>query len=118
MVRDTDHHINSGCRLACHERKRLRECRRRQDTYDVRYKASQMAAFSLYFFSRWDTRSPQEATTKIQAHDQEILAVAFSPASEHLLVTGSADKVRIQLAVVSSICTYPAGAKDRDSPRH
>jgi histone-binding protein RBBP4 len=32
--------------------------------------------------------------TKVQAHDQEILAVAFSPASEHLLVTGSADKVQ------------------------
>lgn len=31
--------------------------------------------------------------TKVQAHDREILAVAFSPASEDLLVTGSADKV-------------------------
>jgi len=40
----------------------------------------------------WDTRSPTEATTKIQAHDREILSLAFSPASEHLVVTGSADK--------------------------
>jgi histone-binding protein RBBP4 len=42
----------------------------------------------------WDTRAPTEAKIKIRAHDQEILAVAFSPATEHLLVTGSADKVR------------------------
>jgi WD40 repeat protein len=42
----------------------------------------------------WDTRAPTEAKAKIRAHEQEILAVAFSPATEHLLVTGSADKVR------------------------
>ncbi|KAF7347509.1 Histone acetyltransferase type B subunit 2 [Mycena venus] len=40
----------------------------------------------------WDTRAPTEASTKIQAHDREILAVSFNPAAEHLLVTGSADK--------------------------
>ncbi|KAJ7269351.1 histone acetyltransferase type B subunit 2 [Mycena haematopus] len=40
----------------------------------------------------WDTRAPTEASTKIQAHDREILAVSFNPACEHLLVTGSADK--------------------------
>jgi len=40
----------------------------------------------------WDTRAPTEAKVKIEAHDREILAVAFSPATEHLLVTGSADK--------------------------
>lgn len=33
---------------------------------------------------------------KVEAHDSEILAVAFSPATENLLVTGSADKVRLR----------------------
>lgn len=30
----------------------------------------------------------------MEAHESEILAVSFSPASEHLLITGGADKVR------------------------
>ena len=47
--------------------------------------------------SSWDTRTPTDAVTKYQAHDREILAVAFSPASEHILVTGSADKVSCPL---------------------
>ena len=38
--------------------------------------------------------------TKFQAHDREILAVAFSPASEHLLITGSADKVSNPVAMI------------------
>ncbi|KAF5380318.1 hypothetical protein D9757_007940 [Collybiopsis confluens] len=33
----------------------------------------------------WDTRAPGGPVTKVQAHDREILAVAFSPASEDLL---------------------------------
>jgi histone-binding protein RBBP4 len=41
----------------------------------------------------WDTRSPTEPKLQIQAHDREILAVACSPAVEHLIVTASADKV-------------------------
>ncbi|CAK5264467.1 unnamed protein product [Mycena citricolor] len=40
----------------------------------------------------WDTRAPTDPSTKIQAHDREILAVAFNPAADHLLITGSADK--------------------------
>jgi histone-binding protein RBBP4 len=40
----------------------------------------------------WDTRAPTEATTKIQAHDREILSCAFSPSCEYLIITGSADK--------------------------
>ncbi|KAG1886065.1 WD40-repeat-containing domain protein [Suillus subluteus] len=40
----------------------------------------------------WDTRAPTEATTKIQAHDREILSCAFSPSSDYLIITGSADK--------------------------
>ncbi|KAE9400975.1 histone acetyltransferase type B subunit 2 [Gymnopus androsaceus JB14] len=43
----------------------------------------------------WDTRAPNGPVTKVQAHDREILSVAFSPASEDLLVTGSADKTAI-----------------------
>ncbi|TDL20887.1 WD40 repeat-like protein [Rickenella mellea] len=39
----------------------------------------------------WDTRT-KEATTKVEAHEREILAVAFSPAQENLIITGSADK--------------------------
>lgn len=46
---------------------------------------------------RWDTRAPTEATAKIQAHDREILSCAFSPACEHLIITGSADKVRMDI---------------------
>lgn len=32
---------------------------------------------------------------KTQAHDREILAVAFNPTVDYLLLTGSADKVRL-----------------------
>lgn len=48
---------------------------------------------SAYWFSSWDLRTPSAATIDIQAHDREILSVAFSLAQEHLLITGSADKV-------------------------
>ncbi|KAG6911313.1 hypothetical protein DXG01_002152 [Tephrocybe rancida] len=43
----------------------------------------------------WDKRAPANATTKVEAHDQEILAVAFSPSTPHLIITGSADKTCI-----------------------
>ena len=46
-------------------------------------------------WTSWDTRSPLDPKVKVEAHESEILAVAFSPANEHLLVTGSADKVCI-----------------------
>ncbi|TFY67976.1 hypothetical protein EVG20_g3738 [Dentipellis fragilis] len=39
----------------------------------------------------WDTRQRQ-STSSVKAHEQEILAVAFNPATEHLLLTGSADR--------------------------
>ncbi|CCM03663.1 uncharacterized protein FIBRA_05807 [Fibroporia radiculosa] len=39
----------------------------------------------------WDKRVSAEPTTKIQAHDREILTVAFSPSTDYLLLTGSAD---------------------------
>lgn len=56
--------------------------------------------------SRWDTRTPSEPTNKIQAHDREILAVSFSPASEHLLVTGSADKVCFSYFHTALTCSF------------
>ncbi|PSS29686.1 hypothetical protein PHLCEN_2v2834 [Hermanssonia centrifuga] len=43
----------------------------------------------------WDTRASPEPVTKIQAHDREILAVAYSPARDYLLLTGSADNTII-----------------------
>ena len=41
----------------------------------------------------WDTKSPKEPIVKFEAHEKEILSVAFALANEHLIVTGSADKV-------------------------
>ncbi|KAI0652363.1 histone acetyltransferase type B subunit 2 [Trametes meyenii] len=42
----------------------------------------------------WDTRDATKPATQLQAHDREILAVAFTPNPQfpHLLLTGSADK--------------------------
>lgn len=51
-----------------------------------------MHSLNVYFI-RWDTRSPKEPSNKIEAHEKEILAVAFSLANENLIITGSADKV-------------------------
>lgn len=51
-------------------------------------------------FCSWDTRQ-KAPTTSMQAHDQEILAVAFNPGAETLLITGSADKVRLRSCGVS-----------------
>ena len=39
----------------------------------------------------------------MQAHDQEILAVAFNPGVETLLITGSADKVRLRSSGVAGM---------------
>jgi len=42
----------------------------------------------------WDTRSPDRTKPRqqVEAHDKEILAVAFSPSNEYLILTGSSDK--------------------------
>ncbi|KAJ7897260.1 WD40 repeat-like protein [Mycena olivaceomarginata] len=67
----------------------------------------------------WDTRAPTEASTKIQAHDREILAVSFSPAAEHLLVTGSADKVlilRCALVALTDSTLSPSSCTTCGSP--
>jgi len=46
----------------------------------------------------WDTRgnsgSAVKPTSRVQAHDAEINAIAFAPHNENILITGSADKVR------------------------
>jgi WD40 repeat protein len=62
----------------------------------------------------WDARAATAPTHSLEAHDREILAVAFSPAVDHLLITGSADKVRslflalftIQLTFTNSPSSY------------
>lgn len=46
-------------------------------------------------YTSWDTRTPDDPVTKMQAHDREILSVGFNPAIDYLLLTGSADKVAI-----------------------
>jgi len=40
----------------------------------------------------WDTRSAKDPSTKLEAHDREILSVAFGLEDGNLLITGSADK--------------------------
>lgn len=78
--------------MARNQRKRIRQCGGRQDAFTVSSPGTPSVNQSNRLFS-WDTRAPTEATAKIQAHDREILSCAFSPACEHLIVTGSADKV-------------------------
>jgi WD40 repeat protein len=67
-------------------------------------------------FCSWDTRQ-KAPTSSIQAHDQEILAVAFNPGVESLLITGSADKVRSlpNTAVSQGLLT---GGSDNLDARH
>lgn len=45
---------------------------------------------------RWDTREADRSkpAQQVEGHSDGILAVAFSPASEHLILTGSHDKAR------------------------
>lgn len=48
---------------------------------------------------RWDIRDPgAKPKHSIEAHKAEVNCIKFSPANEHILLTGSADKV-ILLAV-------------------
>ena len=67
--------------------------------------------------ARWDTRSPAEPSTKVQAHDREILACAFNPAQESLLITGSADKVCPRNRPVT-VCIHCERFLDHCPPRH
>lgn len=71
----------------------------------------------MAYRARWDTRSPAEPTTKVRAHDREILACAFNPAQESLLITGSADKVR-PINRSDSHCIYHTCFLDHCPPRH
>lgn len=57
----------------------------------------------------WDTRASAEPAMKIQAHEREILAVSYSPAVDHLLLTGSADNVRAKFTFYSIIDTHRTG---------
>jgi histone-binding protein RBBP4 len=41
----------------------------------------------------WDKRNLNAPSCQVEAHEAELLSVAFSPASEFLIVTGSSDKV-------------------------
>ena len=61
--------------------------------------------FNLVYWSHchfgansWDTRGNGGAvkpTSRVQAHEAEVNAVAFAPHNENILITGSADKVSI-----------------------
>lgn len=53
----------------------------------------------------WDTRDAAKPAAQLQAHDREILAVAFTPNVDfpHLILTGSADKVCFELALIISL---------------
>lgn len=55
----------------------------------------------------WDTRDAAKPAAQLQAHDREILAVAFTPNVDfpHLILTGSADKVCTELAIYHIIGT-------------
>ena len=48
----------------------------------------------------WDTRDATKPAVQLQAHDREILAVSFTPNVDfpYLVLTGSADKVRVILS--------------------
>lgn len=62
----------------------------------------------------WDTRDAAKPAAQLQAHDREILAVAFAPNVDfpHLILTGSADKVCTELAInhiaVAEQCYRPS----------
>ena len=85
--------INLGCGLACVSSKYFCQRWRWQNAHDVRPIKSWPLITANTIWASWDTRSPLDPKAKVEVHESEILAVAFSPASEHLLVTGSADKV-------------------------
>ena len=42
----------------------------------------------------WDARSGTAPTAKVVAHESEVNAIAFSPHTETVFITASADKVR------------------------
>lgn len=63
------------------------------DKMMMMYVVFPMHIVSMLICYRWDKRNPSSPAIKEQAHEQEILAVAFSPSTPHLIITGSADKV-------------------------
>ena len=64
-----------------------------------------LADTGLLLYS-WDTRGQAGAnkpTARVQAHDAEVNAVAFAPHNEHILLTGSADKVGLRTVAAGAI---------------
>ena len=69
--------------------------------------------FNLVYWSHcyfgansWDTRGNGGAvkpTSRVQAHEAEVNAVAFAPHNENILITGSADKVRFPQVILTWI---------------
>ncbi|CEQ42943.1 SPOSA6832_04816 [Sporobolomyces salmonicolor] len=55
----------------------------------------------------WDTRGQAGAmkpTSRVQAHEAEVNAVAFAPHNENILITGSADKASLFLRIRYHFC--------------
>ena len=53
---------------------------------------------NCFDMGRWDTRGQSGAMkpiARVEAHSAEVNSLAFSPANENILITGSADKVRL-----------------------
>ena len=64
----------------------------------------QLSSSRLDSFSSWDTRAGPDPAHKHQAHEKEILSVAYHPAREWLVITGSADKVRWNFTICPIQC--------------
>lgn len=64
----------------------------------------------------WDTRASTKPANQLQAHDREILAVSFTPNVDfpHLILTGSADKVRITFICAGALSRPPQTIHLRD----
>ncbi|KAL7285584.1 hypothetical protein ACG7TL_000688 [Trametes sanguinea] len=69
-----------------------------EDTTDVDWHATEDYTFASVgddkMLMLWDTRDASKPAAQLQAHEREILAVAFTPNVDfpHLILTGSADK--------------------------
>jgi histone-binding protein RBBP4 len=64
-----------------------------------------MAAF---YNESWDTRSDSDvkAMFQVEAHSAEVNCVAFNPACEYILATGSADKVTLVFIFMFRLWRY------------
>jgi len=55
----------------------------------------------------WDSRQEDPLQKVAEAHEDNINCIAFNPINEHLLATGSTDKVRLKLPTTSATCHRP-----------